>query len=123
MPIFAASSRPPGTGTSPIREATAIGRAAMLELTPENAIDYLRSTGRLGPGSAQVELLGGGVSNIVLRVIAADRQFVLKQSRPQLRTRDAWFSDLDRIYREQEVMEALLPLLPPLTVPEVLFAD
>ena len=95
----------------------------MLELTPENALDYLRSTGRLGPGSAQVELLGGGVSNIVLRVTTADRKYVLKQSRPQLRTRDAWFSDLDRIYREQEVMEALLPLLPPLTVPEILFAD
>jgi 5-methylthioribose kinase len=95
----------------------------MLELTPENAVDYLRSTGRLAPGSAQVDLLGGGVSNIVLRVTTTDRAFVLKQSRPQLRTRAAWFSDLNRIYREQEVMEALLLLLSPLTVPEILFVD
>jgi 5-methylthioribose kinase len=56
-------------------------------------------------------------------VATAERTFVLKQSRPQLRTHDAWFSDLDRVYREQEVMQVLHPLLPPGTVPEVLFSD
>jgi 5-methylthioribose kinase len=95
----------------------------MLELTAANAADYLRRKGWIGPGPAEVEPLGGGVSNVVLRVHTADRVFVLKQSRPQLRTRDAWFSDLDRVYREQEVMQVLQPLLPPLTVPEVLFSD
>jgi 5-methylthioribose kinase len=94
----------------------------MLELTPANALDYLRGTGRLS-GHGRVELLGGGVSNLVLRVIADQGAFVLKQSRPQLRTRAAWFSDLDRIYREQEVMQALGPLLPTGTVPQVLFVD
>jgi 5-methylthioribose kinase len=77
----------------------------------------------LGDGTARVELLGWGVSNVVLRVEAGSRLFVLKQSRPQLRTRDAWFSDLDRVYREQEVMEVLQPRLPPPTVPTVLFSD
>jgi 5-methylthioribose kinase len=48
--------------------------------------------------------------------------FVLKQSRPRLRTRDAWFSDVGRVFREQEVMRALHPLLPSV-VPEVLFSD
>src|SRR5262245_7597384 len=95
----------------------------MLELTADNAVDYLRARGWIGPGPARVESLSGGVSNAVLRVTAADHAFVLKQARPQLRTRDPWFSDLDRIYREQEVMQLLHPLLPPLTVPEVLFAD
>jgi 5-methylthioribose kinase len=95
----------------------------MIELTVDNAADYLRQRGWIGDGPANIELLGGGVSNAVLRVETADRLFVLKQSRPQLRTRDAWFSDLERVYREQEVMQALAPLLPPLTVPEVLFAD
>src|SRR5271163_2788720 len=94
----------------------------MLELTADNAADYLRSRGHIGPGPAHVELLGGGVSNVVLRVATVERTFVLKQSRPQLRTRDAWFSDLDRIYREQEVMQALQPYLPGV-VPEVLFVD
>src|SRR6266478_4201822 len=91
-------------------------------LTPENALDYLRAGGPL-TGQASGEALGGGVSNLVLRVVTEQGAFVLKQSRPQLRTRDAWFSDLDRVYREQEVMQVLFPLLSAPTVPEVLFAD
>src|SRR5271165_6720863 len=95
----------------------------MIELTPENALDYLRSGGHLGSGPARVEPLGWGVSNAVLRIEAPERTFVLKQSRPQLRTRDAWFSDLNRVYREQEVMEFLYPLLPEPTVPQILHVD
>jgi 5-methylthioribose kinase len=95
----------------------------MLELTPENTLDYLRSRGWIGPGPARVEALSWGVSNAVFRVEAEGRLFVLKQSRPQLRTKAAWFSNVDRIYREQEVMEFLHPLLPAGTVPRVLFSD
>src|SRR5947207_14702031 len=94
----------------------------MLELTAENAPEYLRKQGWIST-SAQVETLAWGVSNVVLRVVTSDRIFVLKQSRPQLRTRDPWFSDLERVYREQEVMQMLRPRLPELTVPEVLFTD
>ncbi len=95
----------------------------MLELTADNAVAYLREHGRIGPGPARAELLGGGVSNAVLRIETPERIFVLKQSRPQLRTRDAWFSDVGRVWREMEVMQALGPRLPPGTVPEVLFCD
>lgn len=95
----------------------------MLELTAENAADYLRRRGWIEAGPVRIEPLSGGVSNAVLRVQTPQRDFVLKQSRPRLRTRDAWFSDLERVYREQEVMQMLAPLLPPLTVPEVLFSD
>jgi 5-methylthioribose kinase len=95
----------------------------MIELTADNAADYLRRRGWIDDAAARIEPMSGGVSNIVLRVETADRLFVLKQSRTQLRTRDAWFSDLERVYREQEVMQALAPLLPPYTVPEVLFVD
>jgi len=95
----------------------------MIELSPDNAVEYLRSHNWVGSGPVRVELLAGGVSNAVLRVETSERTFVLKQSCPQLRTRDAWFSDLDRIYREQEVMQVLHPLLPPGVVPEVLFSD
>lgn len=94
----------------------------MQELSADNAIEYLRQRGRIA-GPATVEPLGGGVSNAVLRVRTPERMFVLKQSRPQLRTRDAWYSDIDRVWREMEVMQTLAPLLPPHTVPEVLFAD
>jgi len=95
----------------------------MLELTADNAPEYLRSKGWVSAGPVHVSSLGWGVSNAVLRVETDDRLFVLKQSRPQLRTRDAWFSDLNRVYREQEVMELLHPLLPEPTVPEVLHVD
>ncbi len=95
----------------------------MQELTAENAGDYLRQRGMIATTPTRVELLGWGVSNVVLRIEAGEQLFVLKQSRPQLRTRDAWFSDLDRVYREQEVMEYLEPKLPAGTVPRVLFSD
>lgn len=95
----------------------------MLELTVDNAGAYLQQQGVLDAPPTHIELLGWGVSNVVLRVEAGDRLFVLKQSRPQLRTRDAWFSDLDRVYREQDVMEYLEPRLPAGTVPKVLFSD
>jgi 5-methylthioribose kinase len=95
----------------------------MLELNAANTLDYLRAMHWIGSGPARVEVLGGGVSNVVLRVITADDRIVLKQSRPQLRTRDAWFSDLDRVYREQEVMQLLYPLLLQPTVPCVRFTD
>jgi 5-methylthioribose kinase len=95
----------------------------MLELTPANAADYLRRQGWIGPGPVTVEALSGGVSNAVLRVRTTESVFILKQSRPRLRTRDAWFSDLDRVYREQEVMQILRPLLPPTILPQILFSD
>ncbi len=95
----------------------------MIELTPDNVLDYLRQSGRIGAGPAQVTPFGWGVSNAVFRIETPEQLFVLKQSRPQLRTRDLWLSDLDRVYREQEVMELLHPLLPEPTVPVVLFAD
>jgi 5-methylthioribose kinase len=95
----------------------------MHELTEANVLDYLRERNWLPKGPARVESLGGGVSNLVLRIETPTQSFVLKQSRPQLRTRDAWFSDLERIYREQEVMQVLRPLLPAGVVPEVLFVD
>jgi 5-methylthioribose kinase len=92
------------------------------ELTADNALTFLRERGWV-TGPASVCNLAGGVSNLVLRVEADQGRFVLKQSRPQLRTRAAWFSDVERIYREQEVMEALRPLLPPGVVPRVRHAD
>ena len=95
----------------------------MLEISIDNSLEYLRRQGWIGQEPAHVEPLGWGVSNLVLRVVTPEKTFVLKQSRPQLRTRDPWFSDLERVYREQEVMQVLRPLLPELTVPEVLFTD
>src|SRR5262245_18590040 len=95
----------------------------MLELTPDNVLEYLRDRGWVSGSHVRVEPLAWGVSNAVFRVESPERAFVLKQSRKQLRTRDLWGCDLERIFREQEVMEVLGPLLPKETVPRVLFAD
>src|SRR5262249_3899970 len=97
--------------------------ARMTEITADNALDFLRERDWIGPGPARIEPLSGGVSNIVLHIETGSGCLVLKQSRPQLRTRHAWFSDLERVHREQEVMQVLHPLLPALTVPEVVFVD
>jgi 5-methylthioribose kinase len=95
----------------------------MQELTAENAGQYLHDRGWIANVPVRAEPLGWGVSNLVLRIVTPGQSFVLKQSRPRLRTLDPWFSDLERVYREEEVMRALLPLLPEPTVPRVLFSD
>jgi 5-methylthioribose kinase len=96
----------------------------MDELTHTNAGDYLARRGWLGPGPFTVTELAGGVSNVVLRVQTPEgRLVVLKQSRPQLRTKEAWYSDVNRVFREQEIMRLLVPLLDPGDLPEVLFSD
>jgi 5-methylthioribose kinase len=97
--------------------------AGMFELTPQNVLEYVRRRGWIGPGPARAQALGWGVSNTVFGIESGDVRFVLKQSRARLRTRDDWYSDLDRIYREQAVMELLYPLLPEPTVPRVLHSD
>jgi 5-methylthioribose kinase len=97
----------------------------MLEIDDSNVVRYLHDRGRLERHvGARAELLAWGVSNAVLRV-SPDRgdPLVLKQSRGQLRTKDPWFSRLDRIWREVEVMRCVEPLLPAGVIPRVLFED
>ncbi len=97
---------------------------SMIELDATNAVDYLRHVGVLGRDEpATATALGWGVSNVVLRVDSARQSLVLKQSRGQLRTREKWFSNLDRIFREAEVMRTLHDLLPTGVVPAVVFED
>jgi len=97
----------------------------MREFDDKNIIAYLKETGRLDQSDqAQAAALAWGVSNVVLRICPELREdFVVKQSRAQLRTSAEWFSRLDRIFREKSFMEVVSPLLPPGTVPQVLFED
>ncbi len=95
-------------------------------LTQENLADYLRCSGRIGPGEAvEVRELAGGVSNVVLYVrrlhadSAAEAEtdadtagdFVVKQAREQLRVAQPWFCRLERIWREVDVMRWCQQLL------------
>src|SRR4051794_40867658 len=97
----------------------------MRELNPDNTATYLRETGRV-PDDAVVRVreLAGGVSNVVLRVDVAGRDpFVIKQCRERLRVAMEWRARLDRIWAEQAALNVLAEILPPGTVPEVLFDD
>ncbi len=99
----------------------------MLELDSDNIIGYLRQAGRLSEeeaGGARAELLSGGVSNAVIRVSPrSGPDFVVKQSRAQLRTKADWFSQPERIWRERDVIEVLRQIAPPGLIPGLLFDD
>lgn len=99
----------------------------MIELGPGNLIEFLTQTGHLTPEIAarsRAETLSGGVSNVVMRVtVAHGDDFVVKQSRAQLRTQAAWFSQPERIWRERDVLVALQDCTPPGLVPKLLFED
>lgn len=75
---------------------------------------YLRDTARVRRGErVRVRELTGGVSNMVLLVELPDRPdaLVLKQARAQLRTRQEWFSRVERIWREADVLTICTELL------------
>ncbi|NQV28083.1 MAG: aminoglycoside phosphotransferase family protein [Rhodopirellula sp.] len=105
----------------------------MIEVDASNVLHYLATEGQ--PQWEQLSLdtdvlakstaaeLAWGVSNIVIRIDTPVRSFVVKQSREQLRTKIDWFSQLDRIWREVDVLRTLETLLPAGAVPRVLSED
>lgn len=72
-----------------------------------------------------VELLplGGGVSNHVWKIHSGQKRWVLKQALHKLKVKADWYSDVERIHREHEVMEAIVNHLPAGTVPRVVHKD
>jgi len=76
---------------------------------------YLRTTPLVSAGERlAVRELTGGVSNMVLLVERPQRpadRFVIKQARAQLRTAEPWFSSVERIWREAEVLNECTRLL------------
>lgn len=107
----------------------------MIEIDATTTLDFLRGPGReflpqvgltvSDLDSATATELAWGVSNIVIRVDAPEvgRSLVLKQSREKLRTQIDWFSQLERVWREVDMLRALRRLLPDGAVPVVLFED
>lgn len=105
----------------------------MLEVDASNVLDYFADAGKtkwkqLSLDAGQLSQttaieLAWGVSNIVIRIDTPVRSFVVKQSREQLRTKIDWFSQLDRIWREVDVLRSLESLLPAGAVPRVLSED
>jgi 5-methylthioribose kinase len=91
-----------------------------MELNAENVAGYLEGRGITCCGASE---LGGGVSNSVLQIDTADGFFILKQALPRLRVKDEWLADRSRIFRESAALEEAARLLPPGSVPQVLWTD
>ena len=85
---------------------------------------YLTAQGVLGDSAPlTVEALGGGVSNIVLKVTTPAQCWVLKQALPELRVAAYWPSRIDRAVREAEALRVVSGHLPSGAVPTVHFID
>jgi len=122
----------------------------MIELSEQNAADYLRQAGRASDKEILVQSLSGGVANVVLKVfdtgagekVGTDLRspgqiklgkpdvrpsqgacFVLKQPLPKFKTEAEWLVDIDRILVERDCMQLLAGLLPANSVPQVLWFD
>ena len=117
----------------------------MLELSANNAVPYLVRRGIIPAAAgrtAVAESLGGGVSNIVIRVrlngdgpdgsdTGGGSALVLKQSLPKLRVAEDWFADQQRIHRERAGIDYVRNLavpgpdgaLPAWTAPAVVDED
>lgn len=97
-------------------------------LSDTNAVEYLLGMGLISVSqadSATAVELGGGVSNIVVRVDFAgpSGNFILKQSLPRLRVQQEWLADQARIHREGSALRCLEDALPRSSLPAVIHDD
>lgn len=85
---------------------------------------YLISEGIVNEGEGVlVEHLSGGVSCRVWKISVNDDRWVIKQALEKLDVQVDWFSDVERIHREHEVMKQLELIIPECNVPKILHVD
>jgi 5-methylthioribose kinase len=93
-------------------------------LTQQTVLPYLHRRGLLHNGEeVAVTPLGGGVSNVVLRLRSPRFDWVLKQALPRLRVKDLWEADVTRAHREVLCGELLNRLIRPRPCPATVFED
>ena len=97
-------------------------------LSESNAVNYLLSEGLVSSdqaGAAVAHELGGGVSNIVVRVDFPDpsENVVIKQSLPRLRVEQEWLADQARIHHEASALRYFEGVLPRSSLPTVIHED
>ena len=85
-------------------------------------LPYLRSCGIDVAEEADVVLLGGGVSNVVIAIEDPCHRLVLKQSRARLQVSDVWEAPPERIVTEAAALQ-LAAEMSPGSVPLVLHVD
>lgn len=92
---------------------------------PHQLLVYLRRHNHIAAGEeAIITPLAGGVSNrTVLVERPAGEAWVIKQALEKLRVAVDWFSSPQRIHREAAGIRALSALLPPGSVPRLIFED
>lgn len=92
-------------------------------LNQDTVLAYLISKEIISPGEpAEVEVLTGGVSNIVLAITTAHKKMVLKQALAELKVAQKWEADQRRAIVEAHAIE-LFHSLSPDQVPALLFLD
>ena len=83
--------------------------------------------GSLGISSGEkpvLKVLGGGVSNLVVKVeTQSGESFVVKTSLPRLRVEEDWFADRERIFREASCLKVIAEYVGQNFAPKVLGED
>ncbi len=90
-------------------------------LDESSVIPYLTQRNLL-TGNATVEVLTGGVSCVVLAVASDEREIVVKQALPELKTKAKWVADQRRAIVEADAMQVYHSITPE-NVPELLDCD
>lgn len=90
-------------------------------LDESSVISYLTER-KLLSGNATVEVLTGGVSCVVLAVASDEREIVVKQALPELKTKAKWVADQRRAIVEAEAMRVYQSITPD-SVPELIDCD
>jgi len=92
-------------------------------LTEETVVAYLIEKEVISATDfAEVEVLTGGVSNVVLAITTADKKLVLKQALAELKVAEKWEADQRRAIVEANAI-ALFHKLSPDQVPNLVFLD
>lgn len=80
-------------------------------LNEATVLPYLRGRGLIDDSAAEANLLGGGVSNVVIAIDQVNRRLVLKQSLPRLRVESEWFAPVDRVITEGKALSLAAQIL------------
>jgi aminoglycoside phosphotransferase (APT) family kinase protein len=92
------------------------------QLDAASCLALVREHGLTTSDDATVDVLAGGVSNLVIAVTDTNRRVVVKQSLERLRVTDEWHAPKERILTEAEALR-LTATLTPDRVPRPLFVD
>ena len=92
-------------------------------LTEDTVLDYLFEKEIISANDqAEVEVLTGGVSNVVLAITTAEKKLVLKQALAELKVAEKWEADQRRAIVEANAI-SLFHKLSPNQVPNLVFLD